>query len=280
MRFRSPLYVLACVVLILIAAFLNVNWPINARAQEQKPATALLDEKQILHHLNSVITWYRKTKTQIQPVGLPTDTLYQSTANKIAIQVVNLAFASAEKAAPLLPSETEQSATGSSRQNLLRILQETTAHNAQLQTEIAQLNNKIASAPRRNLQTLIDQRDRVQGELDLGNSMLNSLNQLTRASDQKTTKAKSPSGNQPNPNGFEASVAQLKITLPEIFETKNQPAAPSAPVQNVSSPTGLFGELHRLYDQSVSLRNSKALRFRRPNSRTSSTASDRLYAPR
>jgi small-conductance mechanosensitive channel len=221
-------------------------------AQEQQPPASPLDEKQILHHLNTVITWYHKTKTQIQPVGLPTDALYQTTANRIAGEVVSKAFASAEKAAPLLPPENAEAA-GTSRQNLVKLLQDITTHNAQLQIQIEQLNSQIASAPRRNKQALTDQRDRLQGELDLGNSMLNSLNQLTKVSEQKSTKTKNGTSNQPSPNGFEASVAQLKNSLPEIFDPKNQAAAAPPPVQNISNPTGLVSELRRLYDQSLSL---------------------------
>jgi small-conductance mechanosensitive channel len=132
-------------------------------------------------------------------------------------------------------------------------LQDITTHNAQLQIQIEQLNSQIASAPRRNKQALTDQRDRLQGELDLGNSMLNSLNQLTKVSEQKSTKTKNGTSNQPSPNGFEASVAQLKNSLPEIFDPKNQAAAAPPPVQNISNPTGLVSELRRLYDQSLSL---------------------------
>ncbi|QNI34017.1 mechanosensitive ion channel family protein [Alloacidobacterium dinghuense] len=255
MRFRPPLHICACAITVLLAAF-----SLSGQTQDQKPATATLDERQILHHLNSVITWYRKNKTQIQPVGLPTDALYQSTANKMATEVVALAFASAEKAAPLLPSEIPQGAASTSHQNLVKLLQDTTTHNAQLQTQINQLNSKIASARRRDVQALTDQRDRLQGELDLGKSMINSLTQLTRNSEQKATKKKGDSENQPNPNGFEASVAQLKSTLPEIFDPKNQPVTASTP-QNINSPTGLFGALHRLYDQSVSLRQIESLQL-------------------
>ena len=61
----------------LAAVFLVLSLPLSG-AQEQQSSTSPVDEKQILHHLNTVITWYRETKTQIQPVGLPTDALYQT----------------------------------------------------------------------------------------------------------------------------------------------------------------------------------------------------------
>ncbi|HYK37444.1 hypothetical protein [Alloacidobacterium sp.] len=260
MRLRLPLHFRPSVLPVLAAAVLFTFGGPSLGAQDQTPVAAPpIDENQILRHLNNVITWYRKTKSQIQPVGLPTDALYQATANKLAVNVVTLAFASAEKAAPLIPSDTEQTSS-SSHQNLVKLLRDTAAHNAQLQTEISQLNSKIAIARSRDIQALTDQRDRAQGELDLGNSMLNSLSQLTRAPEQKTTRTKTESANQPNPNGFEASVSQLKASLPEIFDTKNQPP-PSPPAQTVGSPTGLFGQLRRIYDQSLSLRQIENLQL-------------------
>jgi small-conductance mechanosensitive channel len=260
MRFRSPLPLRACAISVLLAAFsFSLGGPVRMNAQDKQnaqndqPAASPLDEQKILHHLDNVITWYHKTKTQIQPVGLPTDALYQATANRIADEVVTFAFASAEKAAPFLPSEAEQASTSTSHQNLLRLLHDTTAHNAQLKTQIDQLNVKIASALRRDVKALTGQRDLLQGELDLGNTMVNSLNQLANASVPKNQKNKSDTKNQANANGFNASVGQLKSSLPEVFDPKNQPTTSAPAAQNLNSPTGLFGQLRRLYDQSLSL---------------------------
>jgi len=233
----------------LAAVFLVLSLPLSG-AQEQQSSPSPVDEKQILHHLNTVITWYRKTKTQIQPVGLPTDALYQTTASRIAGEVVSFAFASAEKAAPLLPSEIAPASAGTAHQNLIKLLQDTSTHNAQLQAQIDQVNSKIASAPRRNVKALTDQRDRLLGELDLGNSMLKTLTPLTKVAEQKSTKNGKESASE---IGLEASIAQLKGSLPEVFDPKNQTSAASPPAQNISNPTGLVGELRRLYDQSLSL---------------------------
>jgi small-conductance mechanosensitive channel/TolA-binding protein len=248
MLLRTPPHTRACAIIVFLAAF---SFCPGSHGQDSQSPTSI-DEKQILHHLNTVITWYRKTKTQIQPVGLPTDSLYQTNANRIAGEVVSLAFASAVKAAPFIPAESA-AATTTSHQNLVKVLQDTSTHNAQLQAEIDQLSSKIASASRRDVKALTDQRDRLQGELDLGRSMVNSLNQLTQVSDQKSRKTGKESGNELSANGFEASVAQLKSSLPEIFDPKSLPASTPPAPQNLSNPTGLFGQLHRLYDQSLSL---------------------------
>jgi small-conductance mechanosensitive channel len=260
MRFLPPPSFQACALPVLLAVLsLGISWPLSGDTQAQNPPSQLIDERQVLRHLNSVITWYRNTKSQVQPVGLPTDAIYQTTANKIAVNVVSLAFASAEKAAPLLPSENAEPGKATTHQKLLQMIQDTATHNAKVQAQISQLSSKIASARRNNVKALTDRRDQLQGELDLGNSMLNSLNQLANTTAvEKKPKTKNESANEPNSNGFEASVAQLKSSLPEIFDPKNQAPAP-APAQNISNPTGLIGQLRRLYDQSLSMRQIESL---------------------
>ena len=260
MRLNSPTR-FRCAVLSapLIAFAVSLNSSHIVQAQTQNPSqnqiqkAAPLDDDQILHHLNNVITWYRHIKTQIQPVGLPTDVVYQANAERLAGDVVNSAFKSAENAAPLIPNEATQSSTPVSRQNLLKLRADTAARNTQLGTQIDQLNSKIASASQRNVKTLTAQRDQLQGELDLGQSMLNALDQLTNISDQRSQTA---AKGQPNPstaNGFQSSILQLKTSIPEVFDTKNKPGGfPQAP-QALNTSSGLISKLRRLYDQSISL---------------------------
>jgi small-conductance mechanosensitive channel len=262
MRLKSPTR-LTCIafsaLLVAFAVSLNLSHIVHAQTQnpsqdqDQKQKPAPLDDDQILHHLNNVITWYRHIKTQIQPVGLPTDVVYQANAERLASNVVNSAFKSAENAAPLIPNEETQSSTPASRRNLLKLRADTAAHNTQLGAQIDQLNSKIASASRRNIKTLTDQREQLQGELDLGKSMLNALDQLTNISDQRSQTA---AKGQPSPstaNGFQSSILQLKTSIPEVFDTKNKPASsPQAP-QALNTSSGLISKLRRLYDQSISL---------------------------
>jgi small-conductance mechanosensitive channel len=260
MRLNSPTR-FRCAVLSapLIAFAVSLNSSHIVQAQTQNPSqnqiqkAAPLDDDQILHHLNNVITWYRHIKTQIQPVGLPTDVVYQANAERLASDVVNSAFKSAENAAPLIPNEATQSSTPVSRQNLLKLRADTAARNTQLGTQIDQLNSKIASASQRNVKTLTAQRDQLQGELDLGQSMLNALDQLTNISDQRSQTAAKGQPSPSNANGFQSSILQLKTSIPEVFDTKNKPAGfPQAP-QALNTSSGLISKLRRLYDQSISL---------------------------
>ncbi len=250
MQFKSPMFARSFLIVLLVFAAL----PFSA----QQGNAPLVTDDQILSHLNAVITWYRNVKTQVEPAGLPTDALYQANAESIAAKAVRYAFESAEKAAPLVPNENNEAASPTSRQQLLKFLDDTKAHNADLEKQIAQLNDRIAAAPGRNAQTLLDQRDRLQGELDLGQAMLNSLMQLTQTTNQVSTNAKqnqkskqqAQSKNQVSPNGFAASVAQLKSSVPEVFNGK--PSTPSSTSQ-IASANGLIGQLRRLYSQSMTL---------------------------
>jgi small-conductance mechanosensitive channel len=263
MLFKSPTRFTFPILLVAFAVIPNWSRAIHAQdktaPQVQKTGAQPLDDDRILHHLNSVITWYRHTKTQIQPVGLPTDAVYQANAEKIAGDVVTNAFKSAVNAASLITNEDAQASTPASRRNLLKLRADTSARNAQLATQIDQLNSKIASASRRNVKALTDQRDLLQGELDLGKSMLNALDQLTNVSDQKSQKDGTASKNQSAANGFQSSITQLESSVPELFDTKNKPANPSPNVPSLSNPTGLMGKLRRIYDQSLSLHQIESL---------------------
>lgn len=64
-----------------------------------------LDSDAALHHLNQVISWYRRATTGIQAVGLPSDTIYQDNTRNLGAQVVRLAFQSAKAGAALIKAQ-------------------------------------------------------------------------------------------------------------------------------------------------------------------------------
>ena len=67
----------------------------------------------ILDHLNSVIDWYRHALTRVPTVGLPSDAVYQTNAQNMAAQVVQLAFQSAQAEGSLIPAASPASVPGS-----------------------------------------------------------------------------------------------------------------------------------------------------------------------
>lgn len=253
MRFFSPRFALRVSKYVFLAALLapavmdraasaQTQPPAQASAQASAPPTSLaLTDDEILGHLNNVITWYRHSKTQIQSNGLPTDAVYQANAEAFAASAVRDAFSSAEAAAPLLPAENDaSSAAPTARQKLLQTRAETAARITQLQGQISDINDQIAAASKAKAQPLITERDQQQGELDLNKAMLNALDQVTKSSNPK-----GQSG------GFSASVAQLKTSVPELFDSKTKAISNSVPV--INNDTGVIAQLRRLYSLSVSI---------------------------
>src|SRR5580700_5583160 len=69
-----------------------------------------IDREAILQHLNAIISWYRDSTSKIQAVGMPSDAIYQDTAQNLAQQAVRLAFQSAQAAALLISAPDQATA--------------------------------------------------------------------------------------------------------------------------------------------------------------------------
>src|SRR5579864_3964698 len=81
--------------------------PSSAAASSSPPTPGTLppiqiDGSGVLNHLNQVINWYRHSTTGIQPVGLPSDAIYEDNARSLGSQAVRLAFDSAKAEALLI----------------------------------------------------------------------------------------------------------------------------------------------------------------------------------
>src|ERR1700691_1882815 len=146
---KSPLaYLIGASAIILLA--LTVQ---SLRAQ----TAAQLDRDAILHHLNTVITWYRDATTKIKSVGLPSDAIYQDNARNLASEAVRLAFQSAraeanmmiatDKAAGLLPPPAAGTQP-TQQQNLVQTAAKIAAQIDDTQSKLDDLNKQLATAPR------------------------------------------------------------------------------------------------------------------------------------
>ena len=116
-----------------------------AESNATAPAKALppvqIDGQATLHHLNQAINWYRHCTTGLQPVGMPSDTIYQDNTVSLGQQAVRLAFQSARAEAGLLTAQ--QKANGANpagettqQQNLSQMEAKTSAQIEQLQSQI------------------------------------------------------------------------------------------------------------------------------------------------
>ncbi len=220
----------------------------------------------IIHHLSAVISWYRDSTTKVQPPGFASDAIYQGDARTLAEQAVRLAFESARAAVPLVNAQGQQPATDSDgqpaqgatqSQNLAQFKAKTSAHLADLQAQLDSVNKQLATAPPRARPALQNQRDNLQGQIELNSAILDSVGKLLTFIEN---------GNDTPAEGLQGSIDALARSVPEIFslapttqKTENKPAAQPAPAASqtqatASKSTGLIGEAGALYTEMTSVR--------------------------
>ena len=224
----------------------------TAHAQPPKqpsspPASALpplqLDGDAALHHLNQVISWYRRATTGIQAVGLPSDTIYEDNTKNLGAEVVRFAFQSAKAEAALIKSEQgsiQASHESSQEQSLEQMQAKTSSQIDQLQSQVDNLNAKIQQARPAQRTTLISQRDALQGELDLQKALLDSVRKMTSFVQTNGEVA----------TGLEGGINQLARSIPEVLSTgPEKPSITPAPAKPaLVNSGGLISEAITLYD--------------------------------
>ncbi len=205
-----------------------------------------LDESAVLSHLNHLINWYRHSTTGIQPVGLPSDAIYQDNAKTLGSQAVRLGFESAKADAALLTAQQKKkggnqppSGGTSQQQNLMQMEAKTSSQIDQLQSQIEALNQQIArkAAARGNL---ISQRDALQGELELQKALLDAVHKMAAFVESNGEIA----------GGFEGSINQLSRSIPDVLGTSASPqkaVAPTPAKPSLANSGGLISEAMTLY---------------------------------
>ena len=174
----------------------------------------------IIHHLSSVISWYRDSTTKVQPPGFASDAIYQGDARTLAEQAVRLAFDSARAAVPLVNAQGQQPATDSDgqpaqgatqSQNLAQFKAKTSAHLADLQAQLDSVNKQLATAPPRARPALQNQRDNLQGQIELNSAILDSVGKLLTFIEK---------GNDTPAEGLQGSIDALARSVPGNFQPR------------------------------------------------------------
>jgi Mechanosensitive ion channel len=233
--------------------------PQNAPIQPapQSPSNTLpplqLDGNAALHHLNSVVSWYRHATSDIQPVGLPTDTIYQENVKSLGAQVVQLAFQSAQAESKLITAQQKSAGQGqpieSSQQQSLEQMRTKTANQIDsLQSQIDNLNAEIAKTRTSRRTALISQRDALQSQLELQKALLDAVQKM----------ASFVEANGEIPGGLEGDITRLAKSIPEVLGTGTtpiKPATPSTPAKSTfANSGGLISEAITLYDYMSAIR--------------------------
>ena len=235
-------------VLLGLAAFLTVS--------AVKGAATPIDRDAILAHLNTIISWYRDSGSKIQSVGLPSDAIYQDTSQNLAQQAVRLAFQAAQAAAALTNASDQSTAPasadapgGSTQQNLAQTLATLKSRIDQDQSQLDDVNKKLATAPPSKRQSLTAQRDSLQGEIALDQATLDAVQKLATFVE---------SNEESGVGGFSGSINDLARTVPEILGDANaQKAAakPAATQPTISKSSGLIGQALTLYTDLRTMHN-------------------------
>src|SRR5579863_1686296 len=239
-------FVLATAVLIAPAQNSKPSAPQPAKPPSSLPSTLpplQLDGDAALHHLNQVISWYRRATTGIQAVGLPSDTIYEDNTKNLAAQVVRFAFQSAKAEAVLIKAQQGSSQTShesSQAQALDQMQAKTSSQIDQLQSQIDKLNGKIPHARPAQRAGLASQRDAVQSELDLQKALLEAIRKMTSFVETNGEAA----------TGLEGGINQLARSIPEVLSTgAEKPAIVAAPAKpTLVNSGGLISEAIVLYD--------------------------------
>jgi small-conductance mechanosensitive channel len=208
-----------------------------------------LDRAAVLTHLNSVIGWYRDATNRVQTPGLPSDVVYQDTAQNLATTGLRFAFESARAEAALIDTASKGGSTDAAQPNAgagpqtnyNRMEAQVSAQLANLQSQIEALNKQIADSPASKREGVISQRDALQGQLELNKAMLDSIEKMANFVES------SESANQ----GLVGAVNTLARSVPEALASGKTPASirpATAPPKNPNS-AGLIGQSLSLYDE-------------------------------
>ncbi|HTZ59741.1 MAG TPA: hypothetical protein VMB49_16650 [Acidobacteriaceae bacterium] len=228
---------------IVVMAAAAAMFPAVAQTTESLRSNAILD------HLNAVIDWYRQTITSVPAMGLPSDAVYESNAQNMAIEVVRLAFQSAQAEAVLIPAASPAGNSGStsSQQTLAKRESDVKARISTLETQIQDLDQQIARVQRAKREQLMTQKVRAQGELDLRKATLQALEQMSQF---VTANGESGKG------GLLGSISELQHSVPELSNTgASKPSAkPATTAVSAAASSGLIGEVIALYDQLQGMR--------------------------
>src|SRR5689334_1762926 len=210
-----------------------------------------LDGNAALHHLNQVVNWYRHVTTGIHDVGLPSDTIYEDDAKSIGAQIVQLAFESAKAESAIIAAQQKgggnQAAGNTQQQRLEQLKAKTSSRIDDLQSQLNAINTQLAKARGAKRNTLLSQRDALQGGLELQKALLEAIQKMA-----SFVEANGESG-----RGLEGDINRLAQSIPEVLGRTNQQSPPTSkttPKIGLAISGGLVGQAMTLYDYMSAIR--------------------------
>jgi len=218
------------------AFFWSERSDIHAQTSTQRPASASSNSSQpalqppaaydaaarseaILAHLNAVLQFYRDTEAPIQKTGEPSDLTYRDRAVADATQVAQFAFQSAKAEAVLIEQSPQQgqvtTPTGSQAQRMQEARNRAEQQIAVLKTQDAAMAKRLETASPKQRVALEQQREQINGELELQSAMADALGKIASMAEASTG------------TGFSAHVDQLQRSAPGVTANKAIAVAPT-----------------------------------------------------
>src|SRR5579872_3928565 len=225
----------------------------NAQPASNPLPPLQLDGNAALHNLNQVISWYRHATTEVRPVGLPSDTIYEENTKSLGAQVIKLAFQSARAESAIITAQQKAegaknpSASSTQAQNLANLEQKTSAQIAQLQSQIQAVNEQLGRAPASRRMALTSQRDALQSQLDLQKALLDAIQKMAAFVETNGEIA----------GGLEGDINRLAKSIPEVLGTEEsgkKAATTPAAKPTLANSGGLISEAITLYDYMSAVR--------------------------
>ncbi len=240
--------------------------------QTQPPATAPINEVEVLNHVNRVLQWSRLWDGADAYAVVPGDELFVSNGQEISRKVVNLEFKSALAQAELLADSSNKAAPQPGNvpgavdsQNLMKLQQNVDAKLQAFNADLDAINKKIATARPKDRPALQSQRDTLQGQIALAQALQNNLQQLT--SFVSSTDAANGVATE-----LSSKLRALQRTVPTVVTPTGStasklPAKASAPASQIQLPAfgdarseGLVGQISQMIRLGTSLHSMDQLR--------------------
>ncbi len=213
-----------------------------APAPETLPAGAIDSAERspaVVQHLNAVLRFYHDAGAPIQTVGEPSDTIYRDQTLTLASQIAGFAFQSAKAEAALMAKSSPATEGAPSSETQAQKLQATRDSVAQriaaLKAQDADLEKRLAGARPRDIPTLQQQREQVQGELELQTAMQDALGKLTTMSGVASE------------TGFAAQISQLQRSAPGLAVGKTTAVAPTLENLTAARSAGVTSQARILF---------------------------------
>lgn len=213
--------------------------PKNGAVTADTSEDPLARSKEILAHLNAALRLYRDSQAPIQKVGEPSDLLYRDQAVTLASQIAAFAFQSAKAEALLMakaqPASQAATAGESQSQRLQTTRTNVEQQVAQLKAQNAAIQEQLAIAKPKQAAALQQQKERVEGELELQAAMGDALGKIVSVSGSASE------------GGFAAQIEQLERTAPGLTNSKLNAAAPALDNLSAERSSGVTSQAGALF---------------------------------